>query len=306
MKKEKMLSPGHKLEKRMGIVGVLLYLPAILIIFLVILYPLIYALVMSFTNYRPTLRNASFIGFSNYAKILTDNGFWMAMARSLFFTITCLTFQIVLGLAMAQLLNHPRLKFKMLFRGFAITPWLIPTVSVALIFKWMFNDLYGIINFGLVDIGVLSEPYAWMSHGPTAMFVLILANIWRGTPLMITMFLAGLQGIPSDYYEAARVDGANAWYTFRKITFPLLLPIVMVSGVLRFIWTFNFYDLPWVMNQGGPAEATTTTSVYAYKRAFSSYRLGEGSAISILLFIVLLFFAVIYFVAKKYQDKIYK
>ena len=134
------------------------------------------------------------------------------------------------------------------------------------------------------------------------------AFVWviRGTPLMLTMFLAGLQGIPGDYYEAARVDGASAWYSFRKITLPLLLPVIMVSGVLRFIWTFNFYDLPWVMTQGGPADATTTTPVYAYRRAFTSYRLGEGSAISIILFIVLLIFAFIYFRAKKYQDKIYK
>ncbi len=297
---------GHMLERKMGVQGFLLYLPAVLIIFLIILYPLIYALCMSFTNYRPTLRNVSIVGFDNYVKILTDSKFWAAMGRSLFFTIASLSCQIVLGLALAQLLNHPRLKCKMLFRGLAITPWLIPTVSVALIFKWMFNDLYGILNYLLVDIGILEEPYAWMSGGSTAMLILILANIWRGTPLMLTMFLAGLQGIPADYYEAARVDGASAWYSFRKITLPLLLPVIMVSGVLRFIWTFNFYDLPWVMTQGGPADATTTTPVYAYRRAFSSYRLGEGSAVSIILFIVLLVFAFIYFKAKKYQDKVYK
>ena len=306
MKKRDDLNRGHALEKRMGVQGFLLYLPAIIVIFLVILYPLIYALGMSVTNYRPTRRVTDFVGLANYVKILTDSAFWAAMGRSLLFTVSSLSLQIVLGLALAQLLNHPRLKCKMLFRGLAITPWLIPTVSVALIFKWMFNDLYGILNFMLVDIGILDKPYAWMSGGKTAMFILVLANIWRGTPLMLTMFLAGLQGIPGDYYEAARVDGASAWYSFRKITFPLLLPVVMVSGVLRFIWTFNFYDLPWVMTQGGPADATTTTPVYAYKRAFSSYRLGEGSAISIILFIVLLVFAFIYFRAKKYQDKIYK
>lgn len=297
---------AHALERRMGLQGFLLYLPAIIVIFLVILYPLIYALGMSVTNYRPTRRVTDFVGLTNYVKILTDSAFWAAMGRSLLFTVSSLSLQIVLGLALAQLLNHPRLKFKMLFRGLAITPWLIPTVSVAIIFKWMFNDLYGILNYIMVDLGILDEPYAWMSGGTTAMLILILANVWRGTPLMLTMFLAGLQGIPGDYYEAARVDGASAWYSFRKITLPLLLPVIMVSGVLRFIWTFNFYDLPWVMTQGGPADATTTTPVYAYRRAFTSYRLGEGSAISIILFIVLLIFAFIYFRAKKYQDKIYK
>ena len=306
MKRESSEKHRRNLEDRMGRQGMLLYMPALAVIFLVIAFPLVYALVMSFTNYKPTLRHVSFIGFANYKRILTDQKFWKAMGRSLFFTVCSLSLQIILGLAMAQLLNHKRLRCKMLFRGLAITPWLIPTVSVALIFKWMVNDLYGIINYMLVDLGIISEPYAWMSHGWSAMLILIIANVWRGTPLMITMFLAGLQGIPNDYYEAALVDGANAFYSFRKITFPLLLPVVMVSGVLRFIWTFNFYDLPWVMTQGGPADATQTTPVYAYRSAFSSYRLGEGSAVSIILFGVLLVFAFIYFKVKKMQDKIYK
>ena len=295
---------GFKM-KRMGWQGTLLYLPAVIVICLIIVYPLIYALVMSFTNYRPTVRNVSIIGFDNYVKILGDSSFWWAMLRSLIFTISSLSLQIVFGLALAQLFNHPDLKFRTLFRGLAIMPWLIPTVSVALVFKWMFNDLYGILNYMMVDIGILDSPKAWMSNGTTAMIIMIIANVWRGTPLMFTMFLAGLQGIPKDYYEAATVDGANAWMRFRKITLPLLLPVIMVSGVLRFIWTFNFYDLPWVMTGGGPGESTQTTPVYAYRSAFSAYRLGEGSAISIILFIVLLGFAVIYFAVRKRQGSIY-
>ncbi len=296
----------HSLEKKMGLQGMLLYLPAIIIIFLIIFYPLIYALRMSFTNFRPTVVVTQFVGFANYAAILKDSKFWQAMGRSLLFTVGSLVPQICLGLAMASLLNHPLLKCKMLFRGLAITPWLIPTVAVAMIFKWMFNDIYGIINYLMVDIGLINTPRPWMSNGISAMIILVLANVWRGTPLMITMFLAGLQGIPNDLYEAAEVDGASAWVRFIKITLPLLVPVIMVSGVLRFIWTFNFYDLPWVMTGGGPAEATQTTPVYAYRRAFSAYRLGEGSAITVILFLVLLVFAFVYFKAKKYQDKILK
>ncbi len=290
---------------RMSLQGMLLYLPAVIVICLIIVYPLLYALFMSFTNYRPTLRETSMVGFSNYIKILSDSSFWGAMLRSLVFTFSSLGLQIVFGLALAQLFNHPDLKFRNLFRGLAIMPWLIPTVSVALIFKWMFNDLYGILNYLMVDIGILDSPKAWMSNGTTAMVILIIANVWRGTPLMFTMFLAGLQGIPRDYYEAATVDGASAWKQYIKITLPLLTPVIMVSGVLRFIWTFNFYDLPWVMTGGGPGEATQTTPVYAYRTAFSAYRLGEGSAISIILFIVLLGFAALYFAARKRQGSIY-
>jgi ABC-type sugar transport system permease subunit len=260
---------------------------------------------MSFTNFRPTVRNVSFVGFANFLLILRDDRFWSAIYRSLIFTIGCLVPQIVLGLMMAHLLNHPMLKFKTLFRGLAITPWLIPTVAVAMIFRYMFHDIFGVMNHILVFFNILERPYPWMARGHSAMFILILANIWRGTPLMITMYLAGLQGIPSELYEAARVDGANVWKQFWKVTLPLLMPVVMVSGILRFIWTFNFFDLPWVMTAGGPGLATQTSPIYAYVRAFSGFRFGEGSAISILLFIILILFTLIYFFIRRKQEKMY-
>jgi ABC-type sugar transport system permease subunit len=294
------------LNHRMAIEGFLLYLPAVILIAGIVIYPMIFALQMSFTNYRPTVKITEIIGLANYRDVLKDSGFWRAIYRSVVFTIGCLIPQIVLGLMMAHLLNHPMLKFKMLFRGLAITPWLIPTVAVAMIFRFLFHDIYGIINHILVTLHFIDKPYAWMANERTAMFVLILANIWRGTPLMLTMFLAALQGIPSDFYEAARVDGANAWTQFWKITLPLLMPVVMVSGILRFIWTFNFFDLPWIMTGGGPGEATQTTPIYAYKRAFSGYRFGEGSAITIALVIILILFALMYFFIRQKQEKMYK
>lgn len=294
------------MRKREGVEGTLLYLPAIIIVFGIVFFPMIYALVMSFTSYKVSNPVMNFVGFRNYAKVLEDSEFWAAVGRSLIFTVGSLIPQIVLGLAMACLLNNRRLRCKMLFRGLAITPWLVPTVAVAMIFRWMFNDLYGIVNYMAIDMGLLSKPFAWLSDSVGAMVVLILANIWRGTPLLLTMFLAGMQGIPDDLYEAAQVDGANAWRRFKSITLPLLLPVLMVSGVLRFIWTFNFYDLPWVLTGGGPVDATQTTPIYAYKRAFSSYRMGEGSAITMLLFLILVVFAMVYFQLKKRQDKIYR
>ena len=292
-------------ERRLGRQGALLYLPAIIIIFGIVVYPMVYALIMSFTNYRVQNPVMHFIAFQNYATILSDVSFWQAVGRSLAFTIGSLVPQIVLGLAMAELLNHPRLRCKMLFRGLAITPWLVPTVAVAMIFRWMFHDMYGILNYMMVDLHLIGAPKAWLTDTSSAMFILILANVWRGTPLLITMFLAGLQGIPSDIYEAGSIDGANAWVRFHRLTLPLLMPVVLVSGVLRFIWTFNFYDLPWVMTGGGPAESTQTTPVYAYRSAFSSYRMGEGSAITMILFVMLILFAVVYFWLQRRQEKVY-
>ena len=296
----------HRMSHNLSIEGFFLYLPAIIIILCVVVYPMIYAFQTSFTNFRPTLAKVNFVGIANYRMILKDISFWRSIYRSLFFTAGSLIPQIVLGLIVATLLNHPMLKCKMLFRGLAITPWLIPTVTVAMIFRWMFHDLYGILNYVLMWINVLPKPLPWIAREGTAMFILILANVWRGTPLMITMFLAALQGIPADLYEAAEVDGASVWVKFRRVTFPLLMPVIMVSGILRFIWTFNFYDLPWVMTGGGPSAATQTAPIYAYRRAFSGYRLGEGSAITILLFIILVIFAVVYFKVRNYQNKLYK
>lgn len=295
----------HSMANRQAFVGILLYAPAILIILAIVIYPMIYALQMSFTNYRPTLAKVTLVGLKNYVDLFRDVKFWQSLGRSLVFTFGSLFPQIILGLAMASLLNHPLLRWKMLFRGLAITPWLIPTVAVAMIFRWMFHDLYGILNYILVDLGFISSPKAWIAQQGSAMFLLIIANVWRGTPLMITMFLAGLQGIPADLYESAQVDGANAWTRFRKITLPLLMPVIMVSGILRFVWTFNFFDLPWVMTGGGPSESTQTTPIYAFRKAFSSYRMGEGSAITIVLFLILVVFSVCYFRLKKYQEKLY-
>lgn len=305
MSKTKDIKAVRKFD-RMAIEGFLLYLPAIIIIVGIVVYPMIFAFQMSFTNLRPTARTISNVGFANYAAILDDVKFWRSIGRSFGFTIGCMVPQLILGLMMAHLLNHPMLKFKRLFRGLTIVPWLIPPVAVAIIFKFMFNDIYGIMNQILVSVHVIDRFYPWMARENTAMLILVLASIWRGTPLMITMFLAALQGIPQDLYEAARLDGANAWEQFWSITLPLLLPVVMVSGILRFIWTFNFFDLPWIMTGGGPGEATQTTSIYAFTRAFSGYRFGEGSAISILLFLILAIFASVYFFIRHKQDKAYK
>lgn len=285
--------------------GMLLYLPAILIIFSIVIYPMMYALVMSFTSYRVRKPVMDFVGVTNYVKTLSDVAFWKAISRSLTFTVGSLAPQIIIGLAIASLLNSPRLRCKSLFRGLMITPWLVPTVAVAMIFRWMFHDIYGIMNYCLMGLHLIDAPKAWLSSESTALYIVILANVWRGTPMLVTMFLAGLQGIPSDLYEAGKIDGTNLWTSFTQITFPLLMPVVMVSGILRFIWTFNFYDLPWVMTGGGPAESTETTSIYAYRRAFSSYRMGEGSAITIILFFILLLFAICYFRMKSRQEAMY-
>lgn len=283
-------------QRREGMEGVLLYAPSLLVILFIVIYPIAFAVYLSTYYYHLIQLNQShFVGLANYGRILSDPEFWASIGRGLIFTFGSLIPQIVFGLAVAQLLNHPRLRWKTLWRGLAIMPWLVPTVTVAIIFRWMFNDIYGIVNYGLVGLGLIKTPVPWLARQGLAMLILIIANVWRGLPLMVVMFLAGLQGIPADLHEAARVDGASPLQSYFRITLPLLMPVVMIAGILRTIWIFNYYDLPWVMTRGGPAGSTETPPVYAYLRAFSGYRLGEGSTITVLLFLILVVFALLYF-----------
>lgn len=282
--------------RRDSIEGPLLYAPSLLVIFFIVIYPIGFALYLStYYFHLVQLSQSHFVGLANYGRILSDPGFWHALGIGITFTFGSLFPQIVIGLAMAQLLNHPELRAKTLWRGLVIMPWLVPTVTVAIIFRWMFNDIYGIVNYMMMAVGVIDAPVPWLALKGDALVILILANVWRGLPLMVTMFLAGLQGIPSELREAARVDGASGLQSYFRITLPLLTPVVMIAGILRTIWIFNYYDLPWVMTQGGPAHSTETPPVYAYLRAFSGYRLGEGSTITVLLFLILVVFAAAYF-----------
>jgi ABC-type sugar transport system permease subunit len=286
--------------RRESVEGIALYAPSLLIIFFIVIYPIAYAGYLSTWYYHLVkLNERRFVGLENYLRILSDPEFWGSLAKGLFFTFGSLVPQIVIGLVMAQLLNHPRLRFKTLWRGLMVTPWLVPTVTVAIIFRWMFHDIFGIVNYLLVWLGIFQAPFPWLAKPGYAMLVLIVANVWRGVPLMVTMFLAGLQGISPELYQAALVDGAGRWQTYARITLPLLAPIILIAGILRTIWIFNFYDLPWVMTRGGPAGSTETPPVYAYLRAFSGYRIGEGAAITILLFVILMVFAFAYFWLRK-------
>lgn len=281
---------------REGIEGLALYAPSLLLIFFVVLYPIGYAFYLSLYSYHLiNLSNVHFVGLANYLTILGDSRFWLALGRGLIFTFGSLIPQIVLGLAFAQLLNHPLLRLKTLWRGLVIMPWLIPVVTAAIIFRWMFNDIYGIANYLLLNLGIIDRPIAWLANGTSAMALLIVANVWHGIPLMTVMFLAGLQSIPEELHEAAHIDGANGWQDYFRVTLPLLMPVVMIAGVLRTVWMFNYFDLPWIMTMGGPAGATTTPPIYAYLTTFSGYRLGQGAAITVLLFFVLLGMALVYF-----------
>jgi ABC-type sugar transport system permease subunit len=291
-----MTTPQGKVQRWEILEGYLLVLPALGIIFFVILYPTIYSLYLSFYSYHLINRNEmAFVGLQNYSKILGDRTYWASITTGLVFTFGSLIPMLIFGLFLASLLNYKGLKLKQFFRGVIVLPWLVPTVTVAIVWKWMFHDLYGVFNSVLLTLGVIQAPIAWLADRHLAMSALIVTNIWRGLPLFVVMFLAGLQSIPEELYDAAKVDGATLWQRFVHVTLPWLRPVIGIAAILRTIWIFNYFDLPWVMTFGGPSNATTTPPVFAYLTTFSSYRLGQGATISVTMFLVLLCFAILYF-----------
>lgn len=285
------MAPGQRGE----FVGLLYLLPGLLIILGVILYPVVFAFVLSVQDVIISRPGSPFVGLDNYRRLLSSLPFWRSIWRGAVFTFGSLVPQVVLGLGLASLLNYPGLRGRALFRGLIVLPWLVPTVTVAIIWRWMFHDLYGVINHLLLVLGLSDRPIPWLADPGLAMGAVIVANVWRALPLMVVLFLAGLQSIPGELYEVALVDGASIWKRYVYVILPQLAPIIWIAAVLRTIWTFNFFDLPWIMTQGGPADATTTSPVYAYLVTFSGYRLSQGAAVTVAMFAVLLVFAVVYF-----------
>jgi multiple sugar transport system permease protein len=201
--------------------------------------------------------------------------------------------QFVGGFA-AALLLHQGFRGRAAVRTVTLIPWIIPGVVVALVWEWLYQPNYGVLNDLLLKAGLLRERVAWLSDPALAMPAVVAANVWRGVPFFAIMLLAGLQAIPDELYEAARVDGASVVDRFRHITLPLLRPIIVVATATRIIWTFNYADLIFVMTSGGPANATQITSTYTLLQAYSNLDFGYAATLSVVLLLVMLAFTIVY------------
>lgn len=284
-----------RVSKELG--GYLLLAPAIITVLVVIIYPAVYAVYLSlFFHKLIQLEERTFVGLANYVRLATDLEFWRSVQNGFIFTFASVAGQVGIGLALAILLNYKRLAFKTLARGLLILPWIMPIVAVALVWRWMLNDMFGIVNRLLMALQIIQAPVPWLADKKLAMVSLIIANIWRGIPLAFIMVLAALQGIPSELYEVAQIDGASRIRSFLYITLPLLKPVIFIIIILRTIWNFNFFGLPWIMTRGGPAGATATPPVFAYLTTFTGYNLGWGATITIYMFSLLLMLTSLYFI----------
>jgi multiple sugar transport system permease protein len=259
-----------------------------------VVFPIVKAVHMSlYYNVLIRPREYRFIGLGNYARLVHDDVFWLSLWNSAQWVFGSVSLQFLGGFA-AALLLHQAFTGRSLVRTVTLLPWIIPGVVVALVWEYVYQPNYGILNDLLFRLGWLHERVAWLSDPGLAMPAVIAANIWRGVPFFAIMLLAGLQAIPDEMYEAARVDGASVGQRFWHVTLPLLRPIVVVATATRIIWTFNYADLIFVMTGGGPANATQITSTYTLLQAYSNLDFGYAATLSVVLLLIMLAFTIVY------------
>jgi len=275
--------------------------PTVIVICIVALYPVLRTFFLSFTNARLSgARAVSFVGLSNYTDLLTDSTFLRATYNTTVFTVFSVFFETILGMIVA-LTIHSNFKGRGLVRTAMLIPWAIPTVVSAQMWAWMYNDVFGVINDFLVTrLGILDTKIAWVANSNLALPAIIVIDVWKTTPFMALLLLAGLQVIPEDIYEAAYVDGASKIHQFWTMTLPLLKPALMVALIFRTLDAFRVFDLPFVIK--GTAPETITLSILARQTMIDLARLGQGATIAVVIFIFLMIIVAIYMRLVRVED----
>ena len=271
-----------------------LLLPAALVVFGVVLYPVVRTLVVSLFDVNSPLPGAyPFVGLRNYTRVFSDPAFFGVLGHTMYFTLVSTAAELVLGVAVALLLNAP-LRARWLWRSLVVLPWALPTIVNGAMWRWIYNGQYGALNGLLQSLHLSDTPRQWLGSPFLALNMVIAADVWKNTSIVVFFLLAGLQTIPGDLYESARMDGAGAWTTFRRITLPLLAPSIAVVLVLRTIEAFKVFDIVYVMTGGGPASGTQTVAFYTYVQAFSNQLFGYGSALAYLIVLAVFALAMVY------------
>jgi len=282
------MRPRASLWKRARIreagTALLFLLPLLVLVVALIVYPVYRAVWLSLTD-KLVGYPERFVGLQNYFYLAEDDTFHQVIRNSFVFTVVSVGLKVVTGVLMALVLNNV-IRGRNFFRGLFLLPWITSTVIIALTWRWMFDAFpgRGFFNSVLLDLGLLSRPIAFMATPEGAMMAVIVANWWRGFPFFGVSFLAGLQAIPRELYEAASVDGATPWHRFWHITLPGLKHVMIVTTLLSFILTINDFNIIYVMTRGGPGSATQIFATYSYQVAFNQLRWGRG--VTICLFVV--------------------
>ncbi len=267
--------------------------PAFLVLSIVTVVPIVQAVDFSFREVGLLSAQKPFVGMQNFKKVIRDRVFWQALLNTLVYAGGSVSGQFVLAFLLAILLNQ-QIRGTVLFRMLALTPWMTPLVVVGLLWRWMYNPSFGIVNQALLGLGLISKPIGWLGDMSLALPAVIVADIWKRTPFMMIMLLAGLQAVSTELYEAGKIDGTSWFSEFWHITLPSMRGTVVVVTLLGLIWNIQQMTIIWLMTKGGPAHATETIVIYVYTNAFRFLDMGYASAVGIVMMVLSLALAVAY------------
>ena len=269
--------------------------PAVLVLITVLAYPIIASFILSFQRIRFAGQGLSrqFIGFDNYITLTGNKLFREALFRSVYFTVTEVIAVMLLALLVALMLNHP-LGRHAFFRVVLLVPWALAPVANAVLWKWIYNANYGILNTLLLGMGWIDQSIVWLGKPWLALNMILIADVWKAVPFITLLSLAGLQNIPSYLYRAARLDGASAWQQFVHVTLPGIKTSLVISIVLQSIWALKVFDLIYVLTKGSPADSTVLLNYLSWRETFSNLDIGYGAAIANILFVLMFMLALVY------------
>jgi len=267
--------------------GPILLSPGFVFLAVMMAYPFFYAIYLSFTD-KQVGAPANFIGLENFTKLLSTSLFSKTVINSIVYTVLALTLKFTGGLALAVMLNRPFIGQRVA-KALMLLPWIMPTVFSTLIWQWILSPAFSIVNILLVDkLGLISQPLPFLRDATWAMASLIFINVWRGLPFFGITFLAAIQGVSQEIIEASKIDGASPWVSFWRITFPIVLPVVIIVLLISTIGTLGDFDLPFLLTRGGPNNATTLFSLTAYNLSLGSGLIGIGAAVTMTMFPLLI------------------
>ena len=274
--------------------AMLMILPSVILISAFAIYPVIQGFIASFFQVESATLAMTFNGANNYLQLFSNSLFWESLSRTLIWTFSTISVQITVGLGISLLL-HQELKGRNLARGLVLFPYLIPAVVIAVTWRFILDPTLGVVNHTLVNWGLIERPIAFLASKSTALIFVIIGGIWKYTPFVVIMLLARLQVIPVDLEEAAQIDGASRWQVFRHITLPWLMPVIVITLLLRTIWMFNEFDMVYLFAFGGPLFGTTTLPVLVRYLAFDAQKIGMAAATSSVMVAILMLMSWGYF-----------
>lgn len=274
--------------------GVLLIAPTLVIVATFTLFPMVEGLRLSLTNTNIYRRTSEFIGLANFVRMLSDEIFWISLWNSIVITTVAIVLQLILGLAIASALKQDDIPGVKLMRNVIMASWVIPVVATVVIFRFMSQPDYGFINMVFRSLGLDHLNSNWFGNINTARPMIIIMHVWRNAPFYALAFLAAMQAISKDQYDAAKIDGAGTWQTFTKVTLPGIRSMIIVMVTIHVLWTFNNFDFVYIATGGGPINRTDILAVYVYRLAWSNYTVGYGASVGTVMLVILMIYFVVY------------